>query len=86
MFNRRSGSTADQRPFLAGRFGFTGGLVGGVHVYAYMTHLPLAHWGRVWLERGTGDCKFGKPVLHCSPPALRDALVLPRGALSISSY
>ena len=32
----------------ARRFGFTGGLVGGVHVYAYMTHLPLAHWGRVW--------------------------------------
>ena len=46
----------------ARRFGFTGGLVGGVHVYAYMTHLPLAHWGRAWLERGTGDCKFGKPV------------------------
>ena len=46
----------------ARRFGFTGGLVGGVHVYAYMTHLPLAHWGRAWLERGAGDCKFGKPV------------------------
>jgi acyl dehydratase len=46
----------------ARRFGFTGGLVGGVHVYAYMTHLPVAHWGRAWLERGTGDCKFAKPV------------------------
>jgi acyl dehydratase len=46
----------------ARRFGFTGGLVGGVHVYAYMTHLPLAQWGRAWLERGTGDCKFAKPV------------------------
>ena len=46
----------------ARRFGFSGGLVGGVHVYAYMTHQPLAHWGRAWLERGTGDCKFGKPV------------------------
>jgi acyl dehydratase len=46
----------------ARRFGFTGGLVGGVHVYAYMTHLPVAHWGQSWLERGTGDCKFGKPV------------------------
>ena len=46
----------------ARRFGFTGGLVGGVHVYAYMTHLPVQHWGRAWLERGTGDCKFGKPV------------------------
>jgi acyl dehydratase len=46
----------------ARRFGFSGGLVGGVHVYAYMTHLPVAYWGRAWLERGTGDCKFAKPV------------------------
>jgi acyl dehydratase len=46
----------------ARRFGFTGGLVGGVHVYAYMTHLPVVHWGRAWLERGTGDCRFSKPV------------------------
>jgi len=46
----------------AKRFGFRGGLVGGVHVYAYMTHLPVQHWGRAWLERGTGDARFGKPV------------------------
>src|SRR6185436_3064208 len=46
----------------AKRFGFTGGLVGGVHIYAYMTHQPLARWGRAWLERGTGECKFAKPV------------------------
>jgi acyl dehydratase len=46
----------------ARRFGFTGGLVGGVHVYAYMTHQPLVRWGRAWLERGTGECRFTKPV------------------------
>jgi acyl dehydratase len=46
----------------ARRFGFSGGLVGGVHVYAYMTHQPLARWGRAWLERGTGECRFSKPV------------------------
>ena len=46
----------------AKRFGFRGGLVGGVHVYAYMTHLPVQHWGRVWLERGTGEARFAKPV------------------------
>ncbi len=46
----------------AQRFGFRGGLVGGVHVYAYMTHLPVQHWGRAWLERGTGEARFGKPV------------------------
>ena len=46
----------------ARRFGFRGGLVGGVHVYAYMAHLPVQRWGRAWLERGAGDCKFAKPV------------------------
>ncbi len=46
----------------AKRFGFKGGLVGGVHVYAYMSHMPVARWGRAWLERGTGEARFGKPV------------------------
>ena len=46
----------------AKRFGFKGGLVGGVHVYAYMSHLPVHRWGRAWLERGTGEARFGKPV------------------------
>lgn len=46
----------------AQRFGFKGGLVGGVHVYAYMSHMPVAKWGKDWLVRGTGEAKFGKPV------------------------
>ena len=46
----------------AQRFGFKGGFVGGVNVYAYMTHQPVLRWGRAWLERGTGEAKFGKPV------------------------
>src|ERR1700679_2099318 len=46
----------------AKRFGFKGGLVGGVHVYAYMSHMPVQQWGRAWLERGTGEARFGKPV------------------------
>lgn len=46
----------------AQRFGFKGGFVGGVNVYAYMTHQPLARWGRAWLERGTGEARFLKPV------------------------
>jgi len=46
----------------AKRFGFKGGLVGGVHVYAYMSHMPVQRWGRAWLERGTGEARFGKPV------------------------
>src|SRR5580692_4815990 len=46
----------------AKRFGFKGGLVGGVHVYAYMSHLPVQRWGIAWLERGAGEARFGKPV------------------------
>lgn len=47
---------------VAQRFGFRGGLVPGVDVYAYMTHLPVEAWGRAWLERGRADCQFLKPV------------------------
>ena len=47
---------------VAKRFGFTGGLVPGVDVYAYMTQPPVARWGRAWLERGTAECRFGRPV------------------------
>src|ERR1700677_281847 len=46
----------------AKRFGFKGGLVGGVHVYAYMSPMPVQRWGRAWLERGTAEARFGKPV------------------------
>src|SRR5262249_8415346 len=47
---------------VARRFGFGGGLVPGVDVYAYMVHQPVAHWGRAWLERGAAECRFHKPV------------------------
>lgn len=47
---------------IARRFGFQGALVPGVEVYAYMTHLPVSRWGLEWLERGTAECRFLKPV------------------------
>jgi acyl dehydratase len=47
---------------IARQFGFRGGLVPGVDVYAYMTHLPVRRWGRAWLERGTAECRLLKPV------------------------
>ncbi|MBS0559867.1 MAG: hypothetical protein JSR21_07415 [Proteobacteria bacterium] len=47
---------------VARRFGFSGGLVPGVDVYAYMAHMPVARWGRAWLERGAAECRFAKPV------------------------
>ena len=47
---------------VARRFGFAGGLVPGVDVYGYMAHMPVARWGRAWLERGVGTCRLLKPV------------------------
>ncbi len=46
----------------ARQFGFHGALVPGVEVYAYMAHIPVARWGRAWLESGEAACRFRKPV------------------------
>jgi hypothetical protein len=46
----------------ARRFGFGGGLVPGVDVYGYISHMPVMRWGRAWLERGSAECRFLKPV------------------------
>ncbi len=47
---------------VARRFGFSGGLVPGVDVMAYMMHLPVRRWGRAFLERGLIEARFVKPV------------------------
>ena len=47
---------------VASRFGFTGGLVPGVDVYAYLTHLPAEAWGEAWLARGRMRGRFLTPV------------------------
>jgi hypothetical protein len=47
---------------VAQRFGFRGGLVPGVDVFAYMIHLPVAKWGRAFLERGLIEARFVRPV------------------------
>ena len=43
-------------------YGFAGGLVPGAEVYAYLSHVPAARWGRAWLERGTMNARFLRPV------------------------
>ena len=43
---------------VAKRFGFSGGLVPGVDVMAYMMHQPVAKWGRAFLERGLIDAPW----------------------------
>ena len=47
---------------VARQYGFRGGLVPGVDVYAYLTHLPVREWGRAWLEDGRVSARFVTPV------------------------
>lgn len=67
---------------IARRFGFRGGLVPGVEVYAYMAHMPVARFGRAWLEQGCADCRFWKPVYDGALTRIT-AAVESGGALSL---
>jgi hypothetical protein len=67
---------------VARRFGFTGGLVPGVDVYAYMTHAPVQQWGRAWLERGSADIRLLKP-LYDGNEAVVIAAPAERGGLAL---
>jgi len=52
---------------VASRFGFTGGLVPGVDVFAYLAHMPMAAWGKDWLSGGHMRARFNKPVYDGDP-------------------
>jgi acyl-coenzyme A thioesterase PaaI-like protein len=52
---------------VAQQYGFRGGLVPGVDVYAYLAHPPAAAWGRAWLERGWMRARFVQPVYDGDP-------------------
>lgn len=47
---------------VARAYGFRGGLVPGVDVYAYMTHAPVERWGAAWLRGGSISVRFDHPV------------------------
>ena len=47
---------------IAQKFGFSGALVPGVDVYAYMTHAPVSHWGGDWLGHGYMHVRLAKPI------------------------
>ena len=51
---------------VAKRYGFSGGLVPGVDVMAYMMYLPVAKWGRDFLERGLIEARLTKPSMTAS--------------------
>lgn len=47
---------------VAATYGFRGGLVPGVDVWAYLTRPCVDRWGLEFLERGTMDARFVAPV------------------------
>jgi acyl dehydratase len=47
---------------VARQYGFSGGLVPGVIVHAYLTHPPVERWGAEWLAAGTIKARFHRPV------------------------
>lgn len=47
---------------VAAQYGFRGGLVPGVSVYAYMTYPLVQAFGTDWLTRGTAQVTLSKPV------------------------
>ena len=47
---------------VAKQFGFAGGLVAGVEVFAYMSHVAVEAWGRAFVERGCMEGRFLKPI------------------------
>jgi acyl dehydratase len=79
---------------VARRFGFSGGLVPGVDVYAYMAHPAAARWGREFLEHGTLQARFLKPVYDGEPTTVTakeangglDLDVVSRGELCASGH
>jgi acyl dehydratase len=47
---------------VARAYGFRGGLVPGVTVYAYLVHPALEAWGADWLARGRADVVLHRPL------------------------
>lgn len=70
---------------VAKRLGFSGGLVPGVDVYAYMTHAPMSHWGLDWLRHGYMEVRLLKPVYDGAETLVRAALD-PAGAMAVSAH
>jgi acyl-coenzyme A thioesterase PaaI-like protein len=56
---------------LARQYGFKGGLVPGVIMYAWMTHPVVEALGAEWLERGSFETRFAKPIYYEEPATIR---------------
>ena len=56
---------------LARQYGFKGGLVPGVIMYAWMTHPVVEALGVEWIERGEFETRFPKPIYYEEPATIR---------------
>jgi hypothetical protein len=56
---------------LARQYGFKGGLVPGVTMYGWMTHPVVAALGQAWLDGGTFETGFAKPIYYEEPAVIR---------------
>lgn len=59
---------------VAASYGFKGGLVPGVAVYAYITVPVVDLWGEDWLRLGSMSVKFLKPIYHGEEVIVRSSL------------
>ena len=71
----------------ARRYGFAGGLVPGVTVYAYLTQPLVAAFGPAWLSRGTANVRFVKPVLDGEEVTVTGEITArdPQGGVSVAA-
>jgi hypothetical protein len=59
---------------LAREFGFRGGLVPGVTVYAWTTRPVVAAFGAAWLDHGRFSVRFARPVYFGEPTTIRTSV------------
>ena len=69
---------------IARQYGFRGALVPGVTVYAYLTHPLVEAFGAAWLERGTANVRFAKPI-HDGEEVRIAGVITARDARSLSA-
>ncbi|MBI3826448.1 MAG: MaoC family dehydratase [Candidatus Rokubacteria bacterium] len=70
----RGGENVIHDDATARAYGFRGGLVPGITVYAYLTRPLVDAFGAAWLARGTASVRFLKPVIEDDEVTLAGAV------------
>ncbi len=71
---------------VARRYGFLGGLVPGVTVYAYATHAMLGALGREWVTGGWARMRFLQPCYDGEELAVRVRTAGEGGAIDVEAW